>query len=434
MNRLATLGAFALLSLALFRSRGQLDLVALAMVLAAFGLVLAGLFVDTSPLLARRAGQATLYAILVLQFFLLKYRPDQVLIGHESYSPVIHIGVSLAAILTLLYPLHWLPRWRFPMLLALYIALGGGIIMNYPKPAVDVWHFQQQGVAHLLRGENPYAAEYPNVYGERHDQFYGPGIVKDGKVQSCPYPPLSLLLAIPGYLVGDIRWSLLAAVTGTAVLAVVLARRLGCPPGAPAELAVIAFLYAPAGFLLIELGWTEPYMALAMAATLAAPGALGLAAVVGVKQYGFLFLPALRGHLEWRSVALGCVLAGLIALPFWLWGPGAFWFGLVEFQFLQPFRDDALSVPAAIAARTGWRAPGALGLLTAGLVAALVLWRGPRQRSDVPLAAAAILLALVLFTKQAFLNYYWLVLAFLMLSAVLASGEDQPVAVAGPAE
>jgi hypothetical protein len=83
-----------------------------------------------------------------------------------------------------------------------------------------------------------------------------------------------------------------------------------------------------------------------------------------------------------------------------------------------------LSVSAALARWTGWQPPGALGLLTAGMVAALVYWRGPRQRATVPLAAAAILMALVLFSKQAFLNYYWLALAFLMLSGVLDGRED----------
>jgi len=33
----------------------------------------------------------------------------------------------------------------------------------------------------------------------------------------------------------------------------------------------------------------------------------------------------------------------LITVPFFLWNPAAFWRAVVEFQFIQPFRIDALS-------------------------------------------------------------------------------------------
>ena len=352
------------------------------------------------------------------QFLALFARPDLVLIGSEAYLPTFRLGIALAAVLTLTYAGSWLARWRFPLLLLLYCLLAGGLILALPRPGVDVWIFQQHGVSHLLQGENPYAATYINPYD--HDRFHGPEILKEGRIQSCPYPPLSLLLVVPGYLAGDVRWSLLAALAGTAALAVMAGRRLGWPAGDGAELAVIAFLFTPAGFPLIQLGWTEPLMALMAAATLltlirGGAVALPLAGLLAVKQYGFLWLPGLAGRLSGRDFLFSVILAGLVSLPFLLWDARAFWFGVVEFQLHQPFRPDSLSISAAIYRASGWQLPSAVGLLSAALVAALVIRRRPVNGA---LAAAAVFLALVLFSKQAFLNYYWLVLSFLMLASV----------------
>jgi hypothetical protein len=59
--------------------------------------------------------------------------------------------------------------------------------------------FQQTGAAALLAGENPYEDRYPNLY-EGHPEFYGPGVVDANKhlTVGLPYPPLSLLLTLPG--------------------------------------------------------------------------------------------------------------------------------------------------------------------------------------------------------------------------------------------
>ncbi len=34
-----------------------------------------------------------------------------------------------------------------------------------------------------------------------------PSVVKDGHMQTYPYTPLQLLLTVPGYLLGDVRWA-----------------------------------------------------------------------------------------------------------------------------------------------------------------------------------------------------------------------------------
>src|SRR5260370_37662434 len=91
------------------------------------------------------------------------------------------------------------------------------------RPLIEVWQFQQQACGLFLEGTDPYAAEYSDMDDAG---LYAPDMMKDGRVQAFPYPPVSLLLDIPGYLLGDVRWSLLGAMVGTAVSIVATGRRL----------------------------------------------------------------------------------------------------------------------------------------------------------------------------------------------------------------
>jgi uncharacterized membrane protein len=238
-----------------------------------------------------------------------------------------------------LKPAPW-TRWRIAAFLLLYLLLGAWHIMTSPVPEIDVWHFQQEASAVLLRGENPYAAEYPNVF-EDPSRYYAEGIVKDGKVQSFPYPPLSLLLALPGYLLGDVRWSLLLAMVGTAGLMVAAARRLGLPAGHVAELAAVASLCHPLGLPVLANAWTEPFLMLAVTFSVWAMAGrngtvlgLALAGVLALKQHGVLWLaPVARsGRLRGWVALLAVLLAVALNLPFLVWNPPAFWRGVVTLQ------------------------------------------------------------------------------------------------------
>ena len=82
-------------------------------------------------------------------------------------------------------------------------ALAGAFtIWSMPIPIIDVWFFQQQSAAALLEGRDPYGVRYRDVYS-RNLGFYGENVSVDGWLQySFPYPPLTLLLVAPGYLLG----------------------------------------------------------------------------------------------------------------------------------------------------------------------------------------------------------------------------------------
>jgi hypothetical protein len=329
---------------------------------------------------------------------------------------------------TLNYP-RW-ARWRFTVALAMFLALGSWLVAIWPKPAIDVWNYQQGACRALAAGTNPYRMETPNPYGPAWRRYLGEAVVKNGKVQSFPYPPFSLLLVFPGYLLGDVRWCLLGAIAASAALMVATGRRLGLPPGHPAELAAVAFLCHPRGLLVLEMAWTETLVAactcLAFWALAGARGrGLALGTVLAVKQYGVLWLPAWAAvqRISRRELMIAVLFALVWTVPFFLWGPAAMWRGLMEFQLQSPFRPDAMSVTAAVKAVTGWEPWSGLSFVAAAAVAGLLAWRRPGSLSGCVYGGAAIYLAFFLMGKQAFLNYYYYTAAIASLGIVVAAAE-----------
>jgi hypothetical protein len=112
----------------------------------------------------------------------------------------------------------------------------------------------------LRRGQNPYQITFENIYGAGSG-FYNPQAVAGNRVLfGYPYPPLSLLLALPGYLAaGDYRYSELAAWVASAAF-IGYAR-----PAILAKLAAALLLTQPRGFFVLEQGWTEPIAVLMLA-------------------------------------------------------------------------------------------------------------------------------------------------------------------------
>ncbi|HXG10956.1 MAG TPA: hypothetical protein VNK04_14445 [Gemmataceae bacterium] len=443
MRTKSALLAFGLLTAAILRSGAAFDLPSLVLVLAALLAALTGCTrrqpetVESFTLLPWLLG-----SLVAVELVWLGLRPESAFLPRDRLSLPPFLAALLIGLLALSYTWKdcpW-PRGRFAAVLVVYFALGAWLLTEAaPEPAIDVWHFQQRASACLLRGDNPYTAEYPNPYS--HTRFFGEEMVKDGKIQTFPYPPLSLLLVLPGYLAGDVRWSLLLAMVGTAGVLVAVGRQLGLPAGHPAELAAIAFLCNPWGVAVVELAWTEPLLALAASLGVWALASgqrrvvvLALTGVISLKQYGFLLLPAFMAsrRVGWKDVARAATLAGLIALPFLVWDPRGFWHGIVEFHFYTPLREDSLSVLAAVAVATGQQFPGWLGLGAAAAVAGWLWRRGAPALAGVALGSAATILAFFVFNRAAHLNYYWLALMFLALAVITAAAEDHGRTVPDP--
>jgi hypothetical protein len=351
-----------------------------------------------------------------------------------------YIGLAAAAVLvgSGLSQKPWLGRVQFPLLLLVFLFLGRWLIKASPSPFIDVYVFQRDGVAALLRGDNPYALRYPDIYG--NSPFYGPGLSVNGQLQfGYPYLPLSLLLALPGHvLFGDYRYAQLAAMAGTAAL-IGYAR-----PGRVGIAAASLLLFTPRTFFVLEQGWTDPFVALGLAAVVFCalrwarplPWILGLA--FAVKQYTLFMVPAawlvlprpLKLDKELgRFFAKLVGVAVAVTLPFFLWGPKDFWHDVVALQVLQPFRTDALSYLAwsGQGGATPW--PTSLAFVAALVGVGLGLWRMPRTPAGFAATCSLAYIGFFAFNKQAFCNYYYFTLGTLL---VVVGAIDPSVPVIEP--
>jgi hypothetical protein len=327
-----------------------------------------------------------------------------------------------------------LARGRFGFIAACALGMGVSVLVASPHPRIDVWSLQQGAATSILHGHNPYAVVYPNVYSSAEAmRFLAPGMRNEaGWITAFPYPPLTFLLGVPAMLLfHDVRFMLLA----TLAIAAWALRRIG--KGDLPELAALLLLLHPTTFFVLEQSWTEPIVLAALGATVVAMRGIGQGAqgarrgmtigaaggvLAAAKQYSpILAIPlalALPARARWRAIAVaGCVMLATL-LPFVLWDAREFWHDVVEVQFLQPFRVDALSWLVPIAMRLDRPLSAGWGFLAAGAVF-LVSLRPGSSLAHVLRTSAAAFLSFVLFNKQAFCNYYWLAVGLLLFATAL---------------
>ena len=335
-----------------------------------------------------------------------------ILMKHEGY-PLISRGTAIVAALGVLQAFD-LKRLRLPLLaialIAFAIALSLAFLRYAPSPAIDVLVFQQMGAEGLLHGQNPYAFRYPSLYPPQRRSTAPVLLARTTGSIRFSVLSLSLLMVVPAYaLGGDIRFAHVIGVVATAGLMGV------ARPGRRAGLAAILFLLTPTVFFVVEHSWTEPLLAftfsLAMFCALrwprGLPFALGL--LFATKQYTVFMVP-----LVWLLIneprtlkkmvvllAQAAAVALAITLPFFLWDPRAFYWVVVAFQFLQPFRLDALSYLVWLhhtypRLTIGWWVP----FVSVVPAIALALWRCPRTPAGFA-AAVTLVLSDVLRLQQA---------------------------------
>jgi len=308
---------------------------------------------------------------------------------------------------------------------------------------IDVQVFLHDSAIAVLHGHNPYAMTFPNIYPPDLSRlFYGPGVIVDGRVAyGLPYLPLSLLVAIPGQLLGDLRYGQLLAMLVTAV---VLRRLASDRLGRAASVLGVA---APAAIPLLTWSWTEPAIVALLACLVLALEqrrssfvAVFLGLFLVSKQYVVIAIPAIwliRAWLTPRLVLIGATVGAAVTLPFFLIDPPAFWRSIVHFQLVQPFRSDSVSLLVASVTTFGWPPPWTYGLLpiVGGALTAIALaLRAPRTPAAFAAAVGLTLLVTILLSKQAFMNYYFLVSGAFLIAAVAwptRPGPDDPSA-AGP--
>jgi hypothetical protein len=289
---------------------------------------------------------------------------------------------------------------------------------------IDVEVFLREGAVALLSGANPYAITFTNPYTTSASEvFYGPGVIVDGRFDfGFPYLPVPLLAAVPGHLLGDVRFT---GLVGLLVVTLVVRAVSADDTGRLLSLSIFTSFTA---MTLVVGAWVEPVMMAALALTILflvrgrpIPAAVALGLFLATKQYLVVIVPLLWMFSKlagWRALIVSLTSAAVLTVPFVWVSPSEFWRSTVELHLMQPFRSDSISLLVAAVEALGWPPPAAHGILPliAGLgVACLVAWRAPKTPAAFALGVGVTLLATVLFSKQAYLNYYSLIAASLAL-------------------
>jgi hypothetical protein len=424
-------------------TEGMCDPLGVLMVLVALLLLLEGSAIIWPSGIERTAGRLVppLLGVVVL-VRLLVLAPYFMIEAHDGGCPTPCAWLLLLGAVVALgsYRLKILwPQARLPILLTVALAGPFWLIQSRVRPSVDVLIFQEEGSRALLSGRNPYAVTYPNVYPEFTELVYGPGLARGGQITFFPYPPLSLLAVLPGYLLGDIRYASFAALAGSCILLAATARRLGVAAGSSCELITVALALQIDNHFVIATGWTEPFLLLGVTASGYAlatrrPLLLGLslAWVVAIKQYGILWtIPILAlGRLRRKDWAIAGAAVFAVNVPFFLWGPRDFWNDLIVGQAIAPFRRDLTSLPALVFAQTGIKMSPIWTVAATVAAAALALCHRPVSTARALMGGAAIVLAFVAFSKQGSSNYYWFASAAPLVAAVFDSCRAQTELVA----
>jgi hypothetical protein len=415
-----------------------------AIIWLTIALICAGASLVSSHLSFLRITPRVLWAVLAVGlawqiFQLFTSLPGvYILSGYHDKLWQFQICVLVGGICALLSlaPGAWFPlRVRTGLIALVFFAVlaaGVWVIRASPRPFIDTFMFQQTSSKALLEWHNPYELTHPNMYGDM--AYYGPAWIKDGKLTiGNPYPPLSIFLSFLGnFIAGDIRYSHLAAIlVGGALMA-------SLRPGRGTLLAAYIFLFTPRLFFVLEQSWTEPLVLMLFVAVvwcaLYRPDwrfiALGL--LIASKQYMififpliFLLIPPASSRRFWAQASGWTVaIAFAVTAPLAFWNIPAFIWNVGLAQLYQVFRTDSLSYVALYAKLFG-QEPSQLISFIVLCAALLLFWRFGTRSPAVFASAVALCLGLFFaFSKQAFCNYYFLVVGILCCAMALLPAPD----------
>ncbi|HUR34338.1 MAG TPA: hypothetical protein VM032_11130 [Vicinamibacterales bacterium] len=431
----------AVLGHALQISSGTYDVDALWWVGVALGLCLLATLTHRSVTSWSRTGvQATTIVLLGGVFWNIQQqvtaKPGVYIPPTTSLTPFYAGCVLIGGLVLLGVAVPRLVRrvW-FPLILATGLLLGIWMIRSSPNPAIDVVVVHNEAMNAFLEGKDPYRISFPNIYGDDWKYYYNPAVVFGDRIGfGYPYPPPSLILAIPGYLAfGDYRYSELAFLIAACVLIGYSRRHRAAP------LAAVMLLTTPRGYFVLEQGWTEPISIFLVALTtfllmegpVRASWAAGL--MLATKQYlPFTGLSVLRSLWldppHWKKALAWIVVTGAICiLPFALWHTNSFMRAVVWLQTLEPFRTDSLSF-LIWADRSGYGRGSFLFAIGAAVCAAVLsLFTTRNSPSGFATSTAITMFAMFAMGSKAFCNYYYFVIGAMCIAvaAFAGPGEDE---------
>lgn len=328
------------------------------------------------------------------------------------------LGVALTYLIPFKPPFHF-DALRFGTLLLLTFALKFTLLSGMSTPGIDLFVMNQRGCQYLTEGKNPftplkYLEEMPDV----------PGNLPEG-THTFVYPPGVLLMSLPGWLaVGDVRYVFPVLDVAIIVLWLSLGRFTRAT-----QCLLLMYLLSPQGSFMLFQGYTDPMIAtwLSLTALLmqrkrlnAAYLVLGGALATKLQALPFL-MAAIRCKLpSEKQLALAAAGFLLPCLPF-AWNNGAEFVRHMTLALRMGPRPDALnlanlipSVPVGTIVLTGLALTGLAWLIQKGTLA------------DYLEGNTFYLLTLFFFGKWAFVNYYWLIGASLLLTLLVCSAQHEP--------
>ena len=332
-------------------------------------------------------------------------------------------GAAALALVTCLAD-RWLSRVAAVAALALSTVAGGLMIRASPTPRIDVWYILTVGATKTAQGHNIYTSCWPGNPDPLTDCVY-------------PYLPMTTVAQLPFRLLGDIRYSYIAALL---LAAAALFALLGWEAAVP-----VALLFAsPKLTFLLEQAWTEPLLLAALCVMVAATvrghqttAILAFAFALACKQHMVLLIPlaAVWPRFGIRRTALSVLLAGALVLAWLVPDPTAFIQDAWDFNLHLPPRADSLSFYTT-AVLLGITPHFAVVVVMTAAVIAVCAFRLPRTATGFVAGATATQFVFDLLNKQTFFNHWWLVSGLLLLTITtwLAEQRDRREQVSdGPA-
>ncbi|OUR98780.1 hypothetical protein A9Q84_05040 [Halobacteriovorax marinus] len=321
-----------------------------------------------------------------------------------------------------------------PIFIGLFVIAHALVPLISPNPGIDVFTVTQEGADYLLKGVNPYASKFSDIFGGRY-----------GYVAGYVYWPGILLTLSPfKWIFGDVRFFYILAQIITLFGISKLARSKGVNRSIERFMQLI-WLSFPVTFFVLEQTWTENLIIVELTLLFLFLqkrnfpfAAITLGVLCATKQYNIFLAILVYAYifkvLDLRELVKFFIVSVLSALvlfaPFILWDHQAFiQTTLTDILSYEP-RRDALSWAAWIFHHQAVKIPTLVSLVIYLTPTIFGCYRILKTKScelrELILWLVVSYGAIFLFGKQAFCNYYYLI-AFLVLIYSLLSIKSNKV-------
>lgn len=307
-----------------------------------------------------------------------------------------------------------LHKHRFKLLITSAILIQIFMILSSPNPKIDVFDQLKYGSEGLLKGQNPYSINFPQIYNYPQDYF--------------PYLPLTAIIVLPfNIILGDPRFTLIAA-----NLLVVFALRQILKKSRSIlahELIPLIYIFHPQMTFMVEQAWIDPLIFATFAAFIYSVmdkkrgviSTLLLGITISLKQTFILLLPFLYLYKKIpRKILFGSVIVLIISVtPFLLWDSTNFIKDAVMNHFERRFWwHNSLTLNSFYFSQLGNNLPSFLFLTIWGISFVAII-RKIKDLSTLVLGISLWFFIFYFFNYQAYMNYYPFVSSMILLGISL---------------